>query len=54
MHGMKDIALTPKILNGLEDYVKNLKIVKIENATHWVMIDAPEKVNSSIKEFIGE
>ena len=54
MHGMKDIALTPKILNGLEDYVKDLKIVKIENATHWVMIDAPEKVNSSIKEFIGD
>ena len=54
MHGMKDIALTPKILNGLEDYVKDLKIVKIENATHWVMIDAPEKVNSSIKKFIGD
>lgn len=54
LHGMKDIALTPKILNDLEDYVEDLKIVKIDNATHWVMIDAPEKVNSSIKEFIGE
>ena len=54
MHGMKDIALTPKILNGLEEYVKDLKIVRIENATHWVMIDAPDKVNSSIKEFIGD
>lgn len=54
MHGMNDIALTPKIVDGLEEYVKDLKIVKIENATHWVMKDAPEKVNSSIKEFIGE
>jgi pimeloyl-ACP methyl ester carboxylesterase len=54
IHGMKDIALTPKILNGLEDYIKDLKIVKIENATHWVMIDAPEEVNSSIQEFIAE
>ncbi|TFG13382.1 MAG: alpha/beta hydrolase [Promethearchaeota archaeon] len=54
IHGMNDIALTPKILNGLEDYIKELKIVKIENASHWVMIDAPKEVNSSIKDFIGE
>ncbi|MHA2180182.1 MAG: alpha/beta fold hydrolase [Promethearchaeota archaeon] len=53
IHGMKDVALTPKILNGLEDYVKDLKIVKIEGATHWVMVDAPDIVNSSIKKFIS-
>ncbi len=52
IHGMKDVALTPKILNGLDDYVKDLKIVKIENASHWVMVDAPDIVNSSIKNFI--
>ena len=54
IHGMDDVALTPKILNGLENYVKDLKIVKIEGASHWVMVDAPEKVNSSIREFFGE
>ncbi len=53
IHGMKDIALTPKILEGLEEYVKDLKIVKIENASHWVMVDEPEMVISSIKEFLG-
>jgi pimeloyl-ACP methyl ester carboxylesterase len=53
IHGMKDVALTPKILNGLENYVKDLKIVKIEEASHWVMVDAPDIVNSSIKKFIG-
>jgi len=54
IHGMKDVALTPKILNGLEDYVKDLKIVKIEDASHWVMVDAPDIVNSSIRKFIGD
>ena len=53
IHGMKDIALTPKILEGLSDYVKDLKIVRVENASHWVMVDEPEVVISSIKEFIG-
>jgi pimeloyl-ACP methyl ester carboxylesterase len=54
IHGMDDVALTPKILNGLEDYVKELKIVvKVEDASHWVMVDAPDIVNSSIKKFIS-
>ncbi|MFX1393151.1 MAG: alpha/beta fold hydrolase [Promethearchaeota archaeon] len=53
IHGMKDIALTPKILEGLSDYVKDLKIVRIENASHWVMVDEPEVVISNIKEFLG-
>ncbi len=53
IHGMKDMALTPKILEGLEDYVSDLKIVRIENASHWVLVDAPEKVISNILEFIS-
>ncbi len=52
IHGMQDMALTPKILEGLEDYVKDLKIVRIENASHWVMFDAPELVIKSIREFV--
>ncbi|TFG01663.1 MAG: alpha/beta hydrolase [Promethearchaeota archaeon] len=53
IHGMKDIALTPKILEDLSDYVKDLKIVEVENASHWVMVDEPELVISNIKEFLG-
>lgn len=53
IHGMKDIALTPKILEGLSDYVKDLKIVRVENASHWVMVDEPEVVISNIKEFLS-
>ena len=53
IHGMKDNFIRPIILEGLSDYVKNLKIVKAEGASHWVMHDAPELVVSSIREFVN-
>jgi len=52
--GMKDIFVLPKVLVGLEDFVKDLKIVRIENASHWLMHDDPELVNSAIQKFIKE
>ncbi len=53
IHGMKDTAILPQTLDHLPNYVKDLKIVKIENAHHFVMVDAPEKVIASIKAFIS-
>jgi len=53
IHSMNDRFFTNKILDGLSDYVKDLKIVRIENENHWIKMDAPEVVVSSIKEFIG-
>ena len=50
--GMKDVFVLPKVLEGLEDFIKDLKIVRIENASHWVMHDDPELVNSSIQSFL--
>lgn len=52
--GMKDIFVLPKVLEGLDDFIKDLKIVRIENASHWVMHDDPELVNSSIQSFLRE
>lgn len=53
IHGMKDNFIRPITLEGLSDYVKDLKIVKAERASHWVMNDAPELVCSSIREFVN-
>lgn len=50
--GMKDVALLPQQLEGLSDYVKNLKIVRSENSSHWITHDDPDLIVSSIKEFI--
>ena len=50
--GMKDVALTPQLLDGLGDYVNDLQIERNENATHWITHDEPEFVASKIREFI--
>jgi len=51
VHGMKDVAVLSSVLDGLPDYVDNLKIIRAENSSHWVMHDQPELVISSFKEF---
>jgi pimeloyl-ACP methyl ester carboxylesterase len=51
IHGMKDRAVLSSVLEGLSDYVDDLKIVRAENSSHWVMNDQPELVVSSFKEF---
>jgi len=51
IHGMKDVAVLSSVLDGLLDYVTDLKIVRAENSSHWVMHDEPELIISSFKEF---
>ena len=53
IHGMKDIFVRSIVLEALPEYVKNLKIVKAENSSHWVNHDDPELVISSIKDFLS-
>jgi pimeloyl-ACP methyl ester carboxylesterase len=52
--GEEDIALTLSLLDGLEDYVPDLKIMKIPGATHWVQNDVPYLVNRYIWDFVGK
>jgi len=51
IHGMKDVAVLPSVLDGLDEYVKDLRIIKAENASHWVMHDVPELIVRTIKNF---
>jgi len=51
IHGMKDVAVLPSVLEDLSNYVSDLKVIRAENASHWVMHDAPELIISSFKEF---
>lgn len=50
--GMKDITLRPQLLEGLSDYVKDLRIERHDKSSHWINHDAPEFVSSKIQEFI--
>jgi len=50
--GMKDLFLTPQLLEGLSEYVRDLRIERKEESSHWITHDAPEFVSSKIREFI--
>jgi pimeloyl-ACP methyl ester carboxylesterase len=50
--GMKDTALLPGNLRGLEKYVPHLTVKEIPDASHWVAHEEPEVVNEAIEEFL--
>ena len=49
---MKDIALTATNLEGLDEYVPDLRIKQIPDGTHWVISEQPDVVNAAIREFL--
>jgi pimeloyl-ACP methyl ester carboxylesterase len=42
--GMQDIALPPGLIEGLEAYVPQLTLHKIEEGTHWLVHEQPGRV----------
>jgi pimeloyl-ACP methyl ester carboxylesterase len=50
--GELDHALLPGNLDGLKEYVSDLTLKRIPDATHWVVHEQPELVNTIIREFI--
>ena len=51
--GMSDVALTPQLLEGLDEYVEDLEVVRIPEGTHWVVQEFPARVNGAIREYLG-
>ena len=47
-----DTALLPGLLDGLEDWVPNLDVVRVAGATHWIVHEQPERVMREISGFI--
>ena len=50
--GMQDGALTPGNLDGLAEFVPDLDIVRVPDATHWIVAEKPALVNQLIREFV--
>jgi pimeloyl-ACP methyl ester carboxylesterase len=50
--GERDVALSLDCLTGMEDYVKDLRTVRLPCISHWVQEDAPEEVNRQISTFV--
>jgi len=51
--GEQDTALLPGVVDGLEQHVDDLRVVRIPEASHWVMHEQPARVLALIGEFIG-
>lgn len=47
--GLQDIALDPVCLDGTDKHVRNLTLERIEDASHWVQQDVPERVNAILE-----
>jgi pimeloyl-ACP methyl ester carboxylesterase len=50
---MEDIALPPENLDGMEDVVEDLTVVKVPGCGHFVPWEAPEAVNAAIDAFLS-
>jgi pimeloyl-ACP methyl ester carboxylesterase len=51
--GEKDPYLLTGNLNGLDRYVRNLRVERVPDGTHWVVHEKPALVNSLIHGFIA-
>lgn len=45
---MDDHYLHPALSEGLERWVPNLRVVRLEHASHWLMVDEPERVSAEL------
>ena len=50
--GTGDTALLPELLDGLEDFVPQLKLERIEDATHWIVHEQPALVQARLAAFL--
>ncbi|MDR2298973.1 MAG: alpha/beta fold hydrolase [Comamonas sp.] len=52
--GDSDLALQPALLQGLEQWVPNLRIERLAGTGHWVIHEQPEAVRHALKNFLEE
>jgi pimeloyl-ACP methyl ester carboxylesterase len=50
---MQDGALLPCLVDGLQDYVPQLTLEKIEGASHWIVHERPEFVAERLGKFLA-
>ncbi|HTO54860.1 MAG TPA: alpha/beta hydrolase [Myxococcota bacterium] len=50
--GEQDSALGVELLEGTEEFVTDLTLHRLPDASHWVQQDAPEKVNALLVEWL--
>lgn len=51
--GMKDTALLPGLLDGLSQWVPQLELHRVAQASHWIVHEQPDLVIERIAEFLA-
>lgn len=49
---LDDIALPPELIDGLDDYITNLTLTTVADATHWIIHEQPELVARYLGDFL--
>lgn len=50
--GERDRYLGSRLTESLDEWVSNVRIERIAEASHWVQVDAPARVNELMREFL--
>jgi pimeloyl-ACP methyl ester carboxylesterase len=48
-----DVALPPALLDGLQAYVPDMRLVRVPGATHWIIHERPALVAQEIERALG-
>jgi pimeloyl-ACP methyl ester carboxylesterase len=51
--GERDRALLTGCIDGLEQFVPDLKLVRVPEASHWIVHEQPDRVAREIESFVG-
>jgi epoxide hydrolase 4 len=51
--GMEDRALPPELIDGLDAYIPQLTLQRVEHATHWIVHEQPALVASRLQSFLS-
>ena len=51
---MDDLALPPELIDGLDAYIPQLTLEKIEGASHWIIHEQPELVARRLAAFLSQ
>lgn len=50
--GEQDVAIDIRVLDGTEDYVRDLTVRRYPHASHWVQQDIPDEINAALVEWL--
>ena len=53
MWAMDDVALLPELVDGLDVWVPDLTLEKIDGASHWVLHEQPERIAAGLQAFLA-